>query len=418
MTINKTLFLRNLNDEELENFGKFWVSFNAWFRSDALDNNFIKDEYIYYNSSWNGGTNELNIDMEQEYNLEYGESYSDFDMHVDYESIKKFVEIAFSRWIKKERRHAYMIKVNELLKKFDLPYRINQGKLARIGDRDLESISRVDDIKLNKGDIVYSAFETYTINEFIAPGGNSKVYRAEDSRNRVVAIKVVLREHGSKLARFSNEINFCERNQNNNIIKIYDHGTIGNNMIFYVMPLAKETLRDRIKKHIQHSDAEEIFINILYGLRYAHEKGIYHRDIKPENILFLDETNNAVIADFGIAHFCEGDIIAGVKTKASDRMANFQYAAPEQRMRGNAKNVDGRADVYATGLILVEMFTGELVGAGKYKKISEVAPEYKYLDDVFDDLFCQNPNDRLYPVDAIIEKINSYKSKENCDGSN
>lgn len=102
---------------------------------------------------------------------------------------------------------------------------------------------------------------------------NGKVYKAEDSRNRIIAIKVVLREQGSKLARFSNEINFCERNQNRNIIEIYDHGTIGNNMIFYVMPLAKETLRDRIKKHIQHSDAEEIFINILYGLKYAHEKG-------------------------------------------------------------------------------------------------------------------------------------------------
>lgn len=156
----------------------------------------------------------------------------------------------------------------------------------------------------------------------------------------------------------------------------------------------------------------------MYGLKYAHEKGAYHRDIKPENILFLDETNNAVIADFGIAHFCEEDIIASVKTKASDRMANFQYAAPEQRIKGNAKNVDGRADVYSAGLILVEMFTGELVGAGNYTKISKVAPEYKYLDDVFNELFCQNPNDRLYPVDAIIEKINSYRSKENSDGSN
>lgn len=418
VTTNKILFLRNLNDEEPEKWQKFWKSFNAWFESDALNKNFIKDEYIYYNSGWYGGTYELNIDMEQEYNIEYGESYPGFNMYVDYESIKKFVEIAFSRWIKKEQRYAYTIKVNELLKKFNLSYRLNKGKLARIGDQDLESISKVNDIKLNKGDRLYSAFETYTISEFIAQGGNGKVYKAEDSRNRIIAIKVVLREQGSKLARFSNEINFCERNQNRNIIEIYDHGTIGNNMIFYVMPLAKETLRDRIKKHIQHSDAEEIFINILYGLKYAHEKGAYHRDIKPENILFLDETNNAVIADFGIAHFCEEDIIASVKTKASDRMANFQYAAPEQKIKGNAKNVDGRADVYAAGLILVEMFTGELVGAGNYTKISKVAPEYKYLDDVFNELFCQNPNDRLYPVDAIIEKINSYRSKENSDGSN
>lgn len=272
MTTNKILFLRNLNDEEPENWQKFWKSFNAWFESDALNKNFIKDEYIYYNSGWYGGTYELNIDMEQEYNIEYGESYPGFNMYVDYESIKKFVEIAFSRWIKKEQRYAYTIKVNELLKKFNLSYRLNQGKLARIGDQDLESISKVNDIKLNKGDRVYSAFETYTISEFIAQGGNGKVYKAEDSRNRIIAIKVVLREQGSKLARFSNEINFCERNQNRNIIEIYDHGTIGNNMIFYVMPLAKETLRDRIKKHIQHSDAEEIFINILYGLKYAHEQ--------------------------------------------------------------------------------------------------------------------------------------------------
>ena len=56
--------------------------------------------------------------MEQEYNIEYGESYPGFNMYVDYESIKKFVEIAFSRWIKKEQRYAYTIKVNELLKKY------------------------------------------------------------------------------------------------------------------------------------------------------------------------------------------------------------------------------------------------------------------------------------------------------------
>lgn len=101
VTTNKILFLRNLNDEEPENWQKFWKSFNAWFESDALNKNFIKDEYIYYNSGWYGGTYELNIDMEQEYNIEYGESYPGFNMYVDYESIKKFVEIAFSRWIKK-----------------------------------------------------------------------------------------------------------------------------------------------------------------------------------------------------------------------------------------------------------------------------------------------------------------------------
>lgn len=412
MAVNKVLFLRNPNNEEPENWQKFWVSFKAWFDGDALNKDLIKDEYTYYNSNWNGGTYELNIDLEKEYNIEYGESYPVINTRIDYEDIKKYVEIAYKRWVKSDKRYEFTIAVNDSLKKFDLPYRLNQGKLGRIGEKSVSPMSKANEIKLEKGEEIYSAFETYTIIDFVAQGGNGKVYKVEDSRHRIAAIKVVLREQGSKFARFSNEINFCEKSENDNIIKILDHGTIGKSMIFYVMPLAKETLRDRIKRKVQYKDAEEIFINILRGLKYAHERGTYHRDIKPENILFLDETNEAVIADFGIAHFCEEDIIASVNTRKSDRMANFQYAAPEQKIKGNSQNVDGRADVYAAGLILNEMFTGELVGAAKYTKISDVAPEYAYLDDVFDELYCQNPDDRLYPVNAILDKIDNLKTKE------
>lgn len=411
MTANKVLFLRNPNNEEPENWQKFWKCFNAWINSEALNEGFLKDEYTYYNCNLNGGTYEFHVDCEKEYNLEYGESYPEFTLRLEYEDIKKYVEIAYKRWVRDDKRDSYTNFVNGVLSKFDLPYRLNQGKLGRIGEKSVNPMSKANDIKLEKGEEVYSAFETYTIIDFVAQGGNGKVYKVEDSKHRIAAIKVVLREQGSKFARFSNEINFCEKSENDNIIKITDHGTIGKSMIFYVMPLAKETLRDRIKRKVQYKDAEEIFINILKGLKYAHEKGTYHRDIKPENILFLDETNKAVIADFGIAHFCEDDIIASVNTRKSDRMANFQYAAPEQKIKGNSQNVDGRADVYAAGLILNEMFTGELVGAAKYTKISDIAPEYAYLDDVFDELYCQNPSDRLYPVNAILDKIDNLKNR-------
>ncbi len=68
----------------------------------------------------------------------------------------------------------------------------------------------------------------------------------------------------------------------------------------------------------------------MKALEFAHNKKVWHRDIKPENIL-VDENDNVVLADFGIAHFCDELLITAVETKAAERLANFQYSAPEQR---------------------------------------------------------------------------------------
>ena len=85
MANGKVLFLGNLNDEEVENWRKFWISFNAWFDSDGLSKGYIKDEYVYYNSRWNGGTYECTIDFENEYRIEYGESFPYFKEETSYE---------------------------------------------------------------------------------------------------------------------------------------------------------------------------------------------------------------------------------------------------------------------------------------------------------------------------------------------
>jgi serine/threonine protein kinase len=97
-----------------------------------------------------------------------------------------------------------------------------------------------------------------------------------------------------------------------------------------------------------------LFSGILDGVEAAHLLRVTHRDLKPENIL-CDEKSLPVVADFGIAHFEEDIIATAVKTPAGAKMANLSYSAPEQRMRGAA--VDLRADIFALGLILNEMFT-------------------------------------------------------------
>ena len=143
--------------------------------------------------------------------------------------------------------------------------------------------------------------------------------------------------------------------------------------------------------------------DLIEGLKYAHDHNAIHRDIKPENILFAAGSTEPVICDFGIAHFAEEDLLTVVETKGTDRMANFQYAAPEQKRIGG--NVCPQTDIYAIALILNEMFTGEIPQAAGYKKIAEVNEEYKYLDDLFDLLFKQKPEDRLYPVTTILSEL-------------
>jgi len=260
---------------------------------------------------------------------------------------------------------------------------------------------------LKKGTKVYSAFSEYTIEQQINQGGNGTVFLAHDQSNEKVALKAVDRTKISseKLKRFKNEIAFCENNSDPHIIKVMDHGTYikdNINLVYYIMPVYNQTLRELMNEGIEAEKVLPIITQILSGLRFAHEKGVWHRDIKPENIL-IDKNGNAVIADFGIAHFSSDELATIVETKQSDRLANFQYAAPEQRVRGEM--VDGRADIYAVGLILNEMYTNTLPIGSKYRTIGDVNPEYAWLDVLVESMLRQNPIERPYPASTVATRI-------------
>ena len=234
---------------------------------------------------------------------------------------------------------------------------------------------------LKKGAKIYTISETYTLEEQIGQGGNGCVFSAVSSDGTEFAIKFVDRAKSKEtLKRLKNEISFCKKHKHKNIIQVLEYGCIEDKYIFYIMPMYEDTLRKRIDKGINPEDAIEIFINILQGLKYTHSHECFHRDIKPENILLRAGSNEAIIADFGIAHIPKEDAVTTVETKPSSRMANFQYAAPEQRMKG--EKIDGRADVYALGLILNEMFTHKLPIGNQYKTISDMCEEYGYMDNI------------------------------------
>lgn len=287
-----------------------------------------------------------------------------------------------------------------------------QGRLGVLSSHlddyfDVQEDSGVGMGKMKKGTIVKTAFDEYSLIKQVGEGGNGRVFSATNGNGESVAIKFVERNiSANKLKRFKNEIHFCERHEHKNIVEILDRGyvTLDNTeYVFYVMPLYAETLRDKMKTKIDPEDAVAMFAGLIEGLGYAHKQGTIHRDIKPENIMFKAGSLEPIICDFGIAHFAEEELLTIIETKKGDRMANFQYAAPEQRIKGEVATA--QTDIYAAALILNEMFTGEIPQAGDHKTIESVASDYKFMDDVFTQLFKQKASDRLYPEEKILTEL-------------
>jgi serine/threonine protein kinase len=248
-------------------------------------------------------------------------------------------------------------------------------------------------------------FETYeVIGAPIGEGGAGRVYPVKSGSNERLALKCLSPERitTDRRKRFKNEIAFCSKYEHRNIIQVLDSGLSiinGAKCPFYVMPEFPMTLRKLLDQGISSEKVLPLFSQILDGIDAAHQLSAFHRDLKPENILYDPTKDLAVIADFGIAHFEEDAIATQVDTKITAKMANLGYSAPEQRIRG--KKVDHRADIFALGLILNEMFTGIVPHGTGYKVIAFVAPDFAYLDPLVERMIQNNPEARPDSIDTI-----------------
>ena len=274
-----------------------------------------------------------------------------------------------------------------------------------------------------KGETLKSAFETYTVESQIGAGGSGEVYLVHDSENGVHAAKILdpAKANTTRLKRFKNEIHFCTKNTHRNIIQVSASGITDRGATFYVMPHYPHTLRDLVTRGVPQEAVLPYFGQILDGVEAAHLQSVWHRDLKPENILVSDVSNSLVVADFGISHFEEEDLLTAVETKNDERLASFLYSAPEQRSRG--LEVSSKADIYALGLILNEMFTGSVPQGTEFRKVSDVAREFSYLDGLNDMMLRQDPVQRPSISDVkreliargneflAVQRLNSLKSE-------
>lgn len=253
---------------------------------------------------------------------------------------------------------------------------------------------------MNKPKNFSTTFATYTVSAVLGQGGSGIVFSAITEDGEDVAIKCLDPKYASreKLKRFKNEFSFCSRTEHPNIVRVIDHGLTENGESFFVMPAYESSLRPLIG-NLQPKEALMVFSKILDGVDAAHKLGVVHRDLKPENILVRESGQILAVADFGIARFEEEELYTAVETKDGTRLANFQYAAPEQRTRG--KEVGYGADIYALGLILNELFTGEVPHGTKFRQIAEVSDDHSYLDAIVEGMLGQKSSHRPASVEAI-----------------
>jgi serine/threonine protein kinase len=257
--------------------------------------------------------------------------------------------------------------------------------------------------------VVIGPLATYEVNKSLGEGGAGIVFAATRDDGEAVALKVLRPSSGSreKLKRFRNELYFCLRTSDPHIVPVTDFGLISTDegaATYYVMPRMASSLREHIKGGISATEANRLLVNMLNAVEAAHLRGVWHRDLKPEN--FLVKTNgDLVLSDFGAAHFHTDLLLTSVETKPQHRLANFEYAAPEQRRKGDA--VDSRCDIYALGLMTHELFTGHVPHGKGHELISATLPDYAYLDEIVEWMTQHAPARRPSSIDEIRLRIDA-----------
>jgi hypothetical protein len=248
-----------------------------------------------------------------------------------------------------------------------------------------------------------TALEIYKHVGELGEGGAGRVLQVEDPDGERFALKYLKPEGVStqRSKRFKNEIRFCALSNHPNIVRVLDWGVAtvqGIEVPFYVMPVYSKTLKTVMSSKPDSEILLDLFDQILAGVQAAHEHNVWHRDLKPQNVLIDSTGKHAVVSDFGIAHFAEPLLHTLVHTNKHERLANFQYAAPEQR---NNSTVTHLADIFSLGVILYEMFTGEMLQGTDHTPIGTLRPECSFLDPIVTRMSQQSPAKRFPTVAEV-----------------
>ncbi|HEY8079114.1 MAG TPA: protein kinase [Labilithrix sp.] len=206
--------------------------------------------------------------------------------------------------------------------------------------------------------------DRYEILGLLGAGAMGTVYRARDRElDEIVALKVLKRELAAApgmIARFRREVKLARRVTHKNVARTFDIGDHAGERFLTMEFIEGEMLGARLARlgRLGVAEAFAIGADVCAGLAAAHAAGVLHRDLKPENVI-VDKSGRAIITDFGIAR-----ALAEVEAARTGGgiVGTPAYMAPEQ-VEG-ARELDGRADLYALGAMLFELLTGAMPWTG------------------------------------------------------
>lgn len=267
----------------------------------------------------------------------------------------------------------------------------------------------------------------YKLLEMIGGGGMSHVYLAHDMiLDRDVAIKVLRYDFSNEeelRRRFQREALSATSLTHPNIVNIYDVGE-DEDIHYIVMEYVRgETLKQYIQRNAPVSPVRTVTImrQLTSAIANAHNNHIIHRDIKPQNIL-LDEEGKVKITDFGIAMA----LSATSYTQTNSVLGTVHYLSPEQARGGTATN---RSDIYALGIVLFELLTGQLPFSGEsavsiaLKHLQTETPSIRSiipsipqsLENVVLKATAKDPNNRYHSAEEMEEDLATALSPERAD---
>jgi serine/threonine-protein kinase PpkA len=249
----------------------------------------------------------------------------------------------------------------------------------------------------------------YDIEGEIGEGAMASVYLAtQRSLERKVALKVMaaaLAADPTFCERFLREGKTLARLSHPHTVTIHDIGNVGELYYMAMEYLPNGTLKERIAAGLTPEQGVTLIRQIASALGYAHAQGLVHRDVKPANILFRAD-GTAVLSDFGIAKSLDDRTQF---TQAGFAVGTPSYMSPEQ---ARGQEIDGRADLYALGVVLYEILVGKLPYSGTdalstaLAHLTEPLPElpvhHGRYQGVLRKLLAKDPADRFPDAAALL----------------
>jgi serine/threonine-protein kinase PpkA len=265
----------------------------------------------------------------------------------------------------------------------------------------------------------------YQIERELGDGAMATVYLAtQRSLERKVALKIMaaaLAADRSFCERFLREGKTLARLSHPHTVTIYDIGNAGTHYYMAMEYLPNGTLKERIAAGLSAEQAVLYLRQIASALGYAHDLGLVHRDVKPANILFRAD-GTAVLSDFGIAKSLEDRTQF---TQAGFAIGTPSYMSPEQ---ARGQQIDGRADLYALGVVFYEILTGKLpyVGADSLSTalahLTEPLPslpiEQGRYQTILVKLLAKDPAERFANAAELIAALDSLPAAAPLPGDN